>query len=153
MKKKLIVRGFFGLPFGIALGQVIAVIISICKGDGRLHPVSPELVNALGSELNAVMLQTALCGAMGAGFAMASVIWEIDTWSLAAQSGVYFAVACAIMFPISYFAGWIPRTAGGILSYVGAFAAFFAFTWLTQYFVWKKRVRRMNESLQDGQPE
>ena len=78
MKKKLIGRGVIGFPVGIAIGYVITVIISICIGDGFFHPVNPELVNKMGSELNAILIQTGLSGIMGTGFAMASVIWEID---------------------------------------------------------------------------
>ena len=89
MKKKLIGRGVIGFPVGIAIGYVITVIISICIGDGFFYPVTPELVNKMGSELNAVLIQTGLSGIMGTGFAMASVIWEIDSWSLAKQSGIY----------------------------------------------------------------
>ena len=53
MKKKLIGRGVIGFPVGIAIGYVITVIISICIGDGFFHPVTPELANKMGSELNA----------------------------------------------------------------------------------------------------
>ena len=147
MKKKLIGRGLIGFPVGIAIGYVITVIISICIGDGFFHPVNPELVNKMGSELNAILIQTGLSGIMGTGFAMASVIWEIDSWSLAKQSGVYFAIACVIMFPISYFANWMPHSTGGILSYVGIFVAIFVITWLVQYFVWKRKVKRMNDGV------
>ena len=76
MKKKLIGRGVIGFPVGIAIGYVITVIISICIGDGFFHPVNPELVNKMGSELNAILIQTGLSGIMGTGFAMASVIWD-----------------------------------------------------------------------------
>ena len=84
---------------------------------------------------------------MGAGFAMASVIWEIDSWSLAKQSGIYFAIACAVMFPISYVANWMPHSIAGVLSYAGIFAVIFVLVWLIQYFVWKRKVRRMNERI------
>ena len=147
MKKKLIQRGILGFPLGIAIGHVITVIGSICIGDGLFHPLNPELVRTMGDELHAILLQTALCGIMGTGFAAASVIWEIDSWSLAKQSGIYFAVACLVMFPISYFANWMPHTTGGVLSYVGIFAGIFVFTWLAQYFVWRGRIRRMNEGI------
>ena len=150
MKKKLIGRGVIGFPVGIAIGYVITVIISICIGDGFFYPVTPELVNKMGSELNAVLLQTGLSGIMGTGFAMASVIWEIDSWSLAKQSGVYFAIACVIMFPISYFANWMPHSTAGILSYVGIFVAIFLAAWVTQYSVWKRKIQKMNEGIKDN---
>ena len=66
MKNKMIKRGLFGFPVGIAIGFVITVIISACVGDGNFYPVTPELAGTMGSELNAVILQTVLCGVMGA---------------------------------------------------------------------------------------
>lgn len=150
MKKKLIQRGLLGFPLGIAIGYVITVIVSICIGDGLFYPVNLKLVNMMGNELNAILFQTALSGIMGTGFAMASVIWEIDSWSLAKQSGIYFAIACMVMLPISYFANWMPHSTGGILSYVGIFVAIFLFTWLVQYSVLKRKVKKMNEGIKDS---
>ena len=79
MKKKILMRGLFGLPTGIAIGFVITLIISICIGNGSFYPVTPELIDATGNELNAVILQTVLCAIMGAGFAAASIVWELDS--------------------------------------------------------------------------
>lgn len=107
MKKKILMRGLFGLPTGIAIGFVITLIISICIGNGSFYPVTPELIDAAGNELNAVILQTVLCAIMGAGFAAASIIWELDSWSLAKQSGIYFMIISVIMLPIAYFTNWM----------------------------------------------
>ena len=60
MKKKLIQRGLLGFPIGIAIGYLITVIISICIRDGKFYPVNPVLIDTMGNELNAVLLQTAL---------------------------------------------------------------------------------------------
>lgn len=150
MKKKMIQRGLLGFPLGIAIGFVITVIISMCIGDGSFYPVTPELIDTMKNELNAVILQTILCGILGTGFAMASVIWEIDSWSLAKQSGIYFAITCVIMFPISYFANWMPHSTAGILSYVGIFVAIFLAAWVTQYSVWKRKIKKMNEGIKDN---
>ena len=78
----------------------------------------------MGNQLNAVILQTILCAILGVGFAMASVIWEIDSWSLAKQSGVYFLVISVVMLPIAYFANWMKHSIAGVLSYVGIFVMF-----------------------------
>ena len=75
MKKQIIKRGLVGFPVGIAIGFVITLMISAFIGDGYYYPVTPELIGSTGNELNAVILQTVLCGIMGSGFAMASVIW------------------------------------------------------------------------------
>lgn len=47
---------------------------------------------------------------MGLGFAMVSVIWELDSWSLAKQSSIYFLIACIIMFPIAYITNWMKHS-------------------------------------------
>ncbi len=147
MKRKLILRGLFGFPVGVAIGFVITIIISVCVGDGSFYPVTPELIVTMGNELNAVILQTVLCGIMGAGFAMASVIWEMDSWSLAKQSGIYFSVACIVMLPIAYVTNWMKHTVGGILAYVGIFVVIFLVVWLIQYSAWKRKIKKMNDSI------
>lgn len=144
MKKKIIMRGLFGLPTGIAIGFVITLIISICIGNGSFYPVTPELIDATGNELNAVILQTVLCAIMGAGFAAASIIWELDSWSLAKQSGIYFMIISVIMLPIGYFTNWMKHTALGVLSYVAIFVAIFVVVWLSQYLLWKRKIKQMN---------
>lgn len=144
MKKKIIMRGLFGLPTGIALGFVITLIISACIGNGSFYPVTPELIDTMGNELNAVILQTVLCAIMGAGFAAASVIWELDSWSLAKQSGVYFLIISVIMLPIAYVTNWMKHTVLGVLSYVAIFAVIFVAVWLSQYLLWKRKIKKMN---------
>lgn len=150
MKKNMIQRGLLGFPLGIAIGFVIAVMRSIGVGEGLFYFVSPELIETMGNELNAVILQTVLCGIMGTGFAMASIIWEIDSWSLAKQSGIHFAIACAVMFPIAYVMNWMRHDAVGILSYVVIFIAIFIVTWLIQYCVWKIKIKKMNDKVQNS---
>ena len=144
MKKKIIMRGLFGLPTGIAIGFVITLIISACIGNGSFYPVTPELIDTLGNELNAVILQTVLCAIMGVGFAAASVIWELDSWSLAKQSGVYFMIISVVMLPIAYVTNWMKHTILGVLSYVAIFAAIFVVVWLSQYLLWKRKIKKMN---------
>lgn len=153
MKKQMIKRGLIGLPVGMAIGFLITILISACAGDGHYYPVTPELTAAMGCELNAVIWQTALCAVMGAGFAMASLIWEIDTWSLARQSGVYFLIACLLVLPIAYIANWMEHSVAGFLSYVGIFVGIFAVTWLSQYLLWRGKVKKMNARVRrrDGQ--
>ena len=144
MKKKIIMRGLLGLPTGIAIGFVITLIISACIGNGSFYPVTPELIDTMGNELNAVILQTVLCAVMGVGFAAASVIWELDSWSLAKQSGIYFTIISVIMLPIAYVTNWMKHTALGVLSYVAIFVAIFIIVWLSQYLLWKRKIKKMN---------
>ena len=144
MKKTLIQLGLLGFPLGIAIGYVITLFISIGIGDNCYYPVSQELINTAGTELNAVLLQTLLSGIVGSLFSMGSVVWDIDSWSLTKQTGVYFVIACLAMFPIAYFAGWMPHSVVGAALYVGIFIAIFAICWITQYLSIKHKVNEMN---------
>lgn len=144
MKKKLIQLGLLGFPLGIAIGYAITLFVSIGIGDNCYYPVNQELINTAGTELNAVLLQTLLCGIVGSLFSMGSVVWDIDSWSLTKQTGVYFVIASLAMFPIAYFAGWMSHSAVGIVLYVGIFLAIFAICWIAQYLLIKRKVSEMN---------
>ena len=78
MKKEILKRSLFGAPLGIAIGVIITIIISLTVGDGRFYAVVPELVNDMGSEINAVTLQTVLSMVYGAAWAGASVVWDAE---------------------------------------------------------------------------
>ena len=90
MKKKIIIRSLFGFPMGIAIGYFITILLSLALANGYYSPCAPELISAMGNEINAVILQTVLCGILGTGFAASSVIWEIESWSIVKQIGIYF---------------------------------------------------------------
>lgn len=150
MKKLVIKRGLLGFPIGISIGYVITIIFSAIWAQGYYSAVTPELIQAMGNEINAVILQTCLCGIVGSGFAMASVVWNIEKWSIAKQSGIYFAIGSAIMLPIAYFANWMQHSVAGFLSYVGIFIGIFLFAWVILYFSWKAKIRKLNESVRRG---
>ena len=86
---------------------------------------------------------------------MASVIWEIDSWSLAKQSGIYFLIISVVMLPIAYFANWMKHSITGVLSYVGIFVMIFAAVWISQYLLWKRRIKKMNARIhgENGQKQ
>ncbi len=42
------------------------------------------------------------------------------------------------------------HSAAGILSYVGIFVAIFLAAWVTQYSVWKRKIKKMNEGIKDN---
>lgn len=90
MKKKVMLRLAMGFPIGITIGQTISIIISLIWAQGYYTPFVPELATAAGSEINAVILQTILCGVLGMGFSASSAIWEIEHWGISKQTGIIF---------------------------------------------------------------
>ena len=149
MKKKLLLRGALGFHIGIAIGYVITICISLVWAGGYYSPCVPELAEALGSEIGAVALQALLCGLLGVGFAASSVIWEMESWSLVRQTGVYFFIISLIMLPIAYVAYWMEHSVAGVLGYFGVFVLIFAVIWGIQFAIGKRNVKKMNEKISE----
>lgn len=148
MKKSCVLRALLGFPLGISIGFVISILGSLKFGNGYYNPCTPELIESMGSEINAVIFQTALSGILGSVFAASSIIWEIDNWSIAKQTGIYFAITAFTMMPIAYYAKWMERS-GGFIAYFGVFVLIFAIVWIIQYLIWKKRIEKMNRSIKE----
>lgn len=153
MKKKIILRGALGFPLGITIGYLITIIISLFFADGYYSPCVPELISMLGNEINAVMLQALLCGLLGTGFAACSVIWEIEHWSIAKQTGIYFSIICIIMLPIAYVLYWMEHSIAGFLSYFAIFVLIFIVIWVTQFVMAMRNVKKINAKINGKKEE
>ena len=147
MKNKIVLRSILGFPIGIAVGYLITIFISLGWANGYYSPCVPELISAMGNEINAVILQALLCGLLGTGFAASSVIWEIENWSLINQTGIYFMIISVIMLPVAYLTYWMEHSIVGAFRYFGVFVLIFAFIWIIQFVIGKHNVRKMNEYL------
>ena len=139
MKKEALLRGLLGVPLGIALGHIISLLASLGLAGGEFSPCVPSLVQAMGSEVAAVALQTGLSGLLGAAFGAGSVVWSLDHWSLVKQTGVYFLIGSLAMLPIAYLAHWMEHSLRGILGYFLIYLAIFAGIWANFTAISEKR--------------
>ena len=94
MKKKVILRSLIGAPIGLSISFIITLIISVIINKGEYYPVVPQLTALCGNELNAVVIQTICSLLYGAAFGGASVIWEIENWSLLKQTVIHCDQKC-----------------------------------------------------------
>lgn len=147
IKKKIITRLALGFPLGIAIGYLITVAASLIWGGGYYSPCVPDLISTVGSEINAVLLQTFLSGLLGAGFAAASVIWELENWSVAKMTGIYFGIVSVLMLPIAYFLYWMEHSVAGFLSYFGIFVLIFILIWAVEFIIGRHTVGKLNTHL------
>lgn len=150
MIKTIFKRGFLGFPIGISISYTITIIISLIQGQGAYYPCAPSLIQTMGSEIGAVILQAILSGLVGFSFAAASMIWEIENWSIARQTGLYFFIVSMTMLPVAYLAEWMEHSAEGFLSYFGIFVGLFMIIWSIQYFLLKQKIKKLNREI-DGQ--
>lgn len=147
MKKKILQRGLFGFPLGISLGYAITIIISLSTGLDTFSPCVPSLTQSMGNENYAVLLQAILSGLLGSTFAMSSLIWEIESWGIAKQTGIYFAITSLAMMPIAYLANWMEHSVTGFLVYFGIFVVIFIVIWVIQYIIWQIKIKRLNDKI------
>lgn len=147
MKKKIILRGAIGIPIGITIGYLITIFTSLIWGGGYYSPCVPELIFIMGNEIYAVILQMILCALLGVVFAAGSVIWEIEYWSIAKQTSIYFLISSFVMIPTAWFLHWMEHTITGFLSYLVIFAMIFIFIWLAQYLVYMRNIKKINQKL------
>jgi hypothetical protein len=144
MKRKAILRGLLGFPIGIAMGYFITIIVSLAWGNGSYLSSKPELIATMGSEINAVILQTVLCGLLGALSSASTLIWGIEQWSLAKQTGIFFLISACLLMPIAYYANWMQHSFIGFLTFSGIFIALFVIEWITMYFVLRYKIGKIN---------
>lgn len=147
MKKQIIQRSLFGAPIGLLVTTVMAICISYGIGDGVFHPVTPVLAEWCGNELNAVFWQTAVCLLYGAVFGGASVIWDLEDWSLLRQTVTHLLIVSLTTLPVALFLGWMHPSVMGILSYFVIFFAIYAGIWLAAWFSIRNRLKQINRSL------
>ena len=69
MKKRILARSLMGAPIGLAICTVITIISSLNCGNGEYYPAPHVLIAACSSEIQAVILQTALSMIYGAMWA------------------------------------------------------------------------------------
>lgn len=148
MKRKLLTRALLGAPIGLTICTAITIVFSLLFGDGEYFAVPHDLIAACGSEINAVMLQTVFGMTYGAIYAAASVIWEMEHWSLLKMTLSHLAVCSAVSFPIAWLMRWMPHSLPGALCFFALFFAIYAAIWLSQYCSIKKQIRQMNRRLQ-----
>lgn len=150
MKNKLLSRCLIGAPVGLAISTMITIVISLIVGDGNFYPVVPEFITDCGNEMNAVLLQAVFSLLYGAAWAGASVIWEIESWSILRQTLTHLAVCSLATFPIAYFMRWMDHTVFGGVLYFGIFFAIYLVIWLVQYSAIKKRVEELDKKVRQS---
>lgn len=149
MEKKIMFRVMIGFPGGVLISYVISIIISLLMGQGQFFATVPSLIEQMGSEINAVLVQFVLAGIYGAIWAGSSVIWENEDWSLLKMTVVHFLIASISTFPIAYFTHWMGHNLAGMLSYFAIFIAIYVGIWAGLYGVWRKRIMQLDAKIQE----
>ena len=86
---------------------------------------------------------TFIVGIIIASVAAASVIYEIENWSLFKQSVIHFLIMLVTVLPLLYISGWYKLNS--VLDYVKVFGIFLfvgIVLWTISYFIFEKTLTK-----------
>lgn len=152
MLKKILIRSAVSAPLSIMANQIITIIISIAKGDGRYFPVTAEFAALFQDELTPVIVQLLLIGLIGAVFAGSSVIFEIDKWSFLKQGAIHLLITLLVFIPV-YLLCWRPVNLAGALGMAASLLLVYGCTWLSKYLTWRHSIKTLNARIQSVNKE
>ena len=147
MKKKIMMRSLLCAPLGLSISTLITIGISLCIADGTYYPVVPQFEQVCGSELSAVVLQAVLSLVYGAVWGGASVVWQIDHWSLLRQTVTHLVICSLSTFFVAYTAYWMAHDTASIVGYFTLFFIIYAVIWLWQCYWLRRGLAKINRTL------
>lgn len=147
MKKQILLRSAIGFPVGVCVCNLILLIIAFFLG--AYAPCSPACTALFGSERTGVAVQFLLSGLVGAVFAGSSVIWEVETWSLVRATATHFCITTPLFWGASLLLGWCGLNLWNMLLYLGIFLIIYLSIWLSQYSVYRRKIQKINQKLQE----
>ena len=143
MAKKLISRALHG--FGVTVSVCLLVQLIVAQFAG--NSVTPAFGSLFRSEAAAALAQLGLTGIVGAAFACAAEICEIERWGFLRQGILHFLLTAAVWMPIAYLC-WMPDSRAGIRIAIGGWTLTYAVNWTVQYFIYRHRIAALNRRIQ-----
>ena len=147
MLKKFVKRAILGFMIGIFIGQTILIIESLMVGDGNFYAVSTYLVEHTKTRIAAVIVQYLITGIIGMTFASTTIIFELDKWSLLAQTALHFIITSIVMFFSGFFCGWFPHTTVSTIIWFGVFIVTYIIIWISFMLYYRKKTKEINKAL------
>lgn len=124
-------RLLLGFTLGLLLGIVMYVLVI---PDGSVIDKPYLVCHLLGS---------GIVGLVGYGGA---IVYDIESWSLGRATFTHYIVSFMTLFVVSELLRWFSHDI--LFGVFVFFSAVYAIIWLTEYFVWKYQVRKMNQDLE-----
>ncbi|SET50969.1 Protein of unknown function [Salinibacillus kushneri] len=125
-------RSFIGLGF-TAIVTFIALSIMVVQGVEA--SVSDIWKNMLGSML------------MGVYFGIASLLYDIESWSPLKQTLIHFLLSIFIWLPLALYLGWVPFDVESLFIATGLFILSYAMFWFGTCIYFLKLEKEMNNSI------
>ena len=118
---------------GFAVGVLIGVVFALSGSSEGLAAALPNLF--MGGVFGAV--------AMGS-----SVVYDIEKWSLVRSTATHFLLLFSLYCLIGFFLNWFSLSSPLFWIIIAVMFVGYVLIWLVMYFVWKRKIRKMNDELE-----
>ena len=147
MMRRILNRFFFGMPFGITYGLLITLGYSYGRGNIIYHPAEARFAEHFSSNLNVLLVSIILWALIGSLFSVTTMLFEIETWSLARQTLTHFALTVSGFMILAYLAGWYPLDLISIASEIFVFIIIYFVIWGSSMLRAKRNVDAINRKI------
>lgn len=147
MKKQVGVRAPIGFCVGVTIGTLICILISFMEGNGEFRGVIPQIQALVETEIAAVTVQTLWFGLIGIVFAEATLLFELERWSLFRQYAVHFLVTGSFYLPFMILTN-LPFQSRMIPIVVFNILLTYGINWGIHYHIKKKQIAAINAALE-----
>lgn len=142
MKKRVLKMAGLGFLLGIAVNSLISALTA------NDLPVTPMLLERIGSLRGALLLEIVLVGVFGAVCMAGTVLYDAERLPLAAATALHCVICIGQFIPLSLFLGWC-RSAVEILIMASFQLLAFFIVWLIMYTRYRKEIKQLNEMQKD----
>ncbi len=139
---RLIVMCFIA---GALIGDGIALILSMDNGTSSL--VAPEFANDVGEPL-AIILQTVLCGLIGAFGLAGSRVYSSERFNILQATSLHAVMTIPLVMLTCYICCWTGRSLKSTLVFGGLMVMMYIIIWITMYISFRAQVKQINEMLE-----
>lgn len=145
MLRRILTRMAVGFSASILIAAGIQIALGQAMGEGV---VTPEFAARFASEVAAAVAQLVLIGVIGATFAAAALVLQIERWSYLRQGVTHFLITAAVWLPVAWLC-WRPTAAWMLGVELASWTFPYAVIWFVQYLLCRRRVAEANARIEE----
>ncbi|MDX8044678.1 DUF3021 domain-containing protein [Gracilibacillus sp. S3-1-1] len=132
----MIVEGLKRILFGVAAGSLITYAV-----------LSLLVFQDVDSSIKEIWKHWSGSMLMGIYYSFASVIFELERWSVLKQTVIHLVLTMIVFFPTAIVIGWIPFNLLSLTIGLAIFLILYSIVWVSVYFRYKNIEKSMNERI------
>ena len=127
-----------------AIGFVVGIMIGL-----TVYYFSDVRLTGVWKLSGRAVFELLIGGIYGALSMGSSAVYEIESWSIAKATATHFIISFGGFFLMAYLQGWMKPGDLVFNIVVIVFIIVYIMIWLFQYLAYKRKVKRMNDALEE----